>query len=366
MPAIATKPTSSYPFNYLFYVSENYSFSILRPLQDAIRASGGEVAWFFEGDHFNRDYIKADEIELKTVEEVIAYQPRAIFAPGNVIPHFFPGVKARLFHGFASEKRRRNNTAYSTIVRPWFDLYCTLGPDLTEAYSQSAKQQPFFKAIETGWSKVDPLFLPVSKQDKKKEKKTKNNKPVILVASTFTPRYTLAPHLKETIKELSQQDQWEWLVTFHPKMDQAIVDDYKAMQHDNLTFVETDDVIPLLQKADVLVCDSSSIKSEFLIQNKPVVAFRVEPILPHLLHIEEPEELQGKIEKALNPSAEYLEHVKSYAKSIHPYFDGRSSYRILQAVEDFISCPEKPSKAKPIGIVRKLKLRKLLGYWKWH
>ena len=347
----------TYPHKYLFYVSENYSFSILRPLQQAIWQSGGEVKWFFEGDNFNRDYIQADEKEIKTVEEVIQYNPRAIFAPGNEIPHFFPGVKTRLFHGFASEKKRRNNTPYSTIVRPWFDLYCTLGPDLTEAYSQSAKEQGFFKVIETGWSKVDPLFW--------QNQKSQNDKPVILVASTFTPRYTLAPHLKDEIARLSRQNKWRWLVTFHPKMDQKIVDDYKAMQHDNLTFIETDNVIPLLQQADVLVCDSSSIKSEFLIQNKPVVAFRVEPKMPYLMHIEQPDELEQGIEKALNPSSEYLQQVKNYANRIHPYFDGRSSYRVLQAVEDFISNPEKPTKAKPIGLVRKLKLRKALGYWKW-
>lgn len=347
---------TEFPYKYLFYVSENYSFSILRPLQEAIRNSGGEVVWFFEGDNVNRDYIGADEKEIKTVEAVIKYNPRAIFAPGNVVPHFFPGIKTRLFHGFASEKRKRNNTAYSTIVRPWFDLYCTLGPDLTEAYSQSAKQQGFFKAIETGWSKVDPLF--------QRSKKIKNNKPVILVASTFTPRYTLAPHLKHEIKKLAKHDKWRWLVTFHPKMDQAIVDSYKAMQHENLTFVETDDVIPLLQQADVLICDSSSIKSEFLIQKKAVVAFKVEPKQAHLLHIEDANDLEEKITQALNPTPDYLKHVKNYAESIHPYFDGRSSYRVLQAVEDFIGDPNKPMKAKPIGFIRKLKIRKQLAYWK--
>jgi len=357
MTKIASNQVAKYPFKYLFYVSENYSFSILRPLQNAIRASGGEVAWFFEGDHINRDYIHSGEVELKTVEAILTYKPRAIFAPGNVIPHFLPGVKTRLFHGFVSEKRRRNNTPYSTIVRPWFDLYCTLGPDLTKAYSKAAKEKPFFKVIETGWSKVDPLF--------QQDKQINNKKPVILVASTFTPRYTLAPHLKETIEALSKQDKWRWLVTFHPKMDQQLVDSYKAMQHENLTFVETDDVIPLLQKADVLVCDSSSIKSEFLVQNKPVVAFRVEPKQPHLLHIETPEALESQIENALKPSPEYLEQIKQYAKSIHPYFDGRSSYRVLQAVEDFINSPNKPTMKKPIGIVRKIKIRKRLGYWKW-
>lgn len=347
---------SNYPYKYVFYASENYAFAILRPLQDAIRQSGGEVAWFFEGNNINRDFIHADERELKTVNAVINYQPRAVFAPGNLIPHFFPGVKTWVFHGFTSEKRKRDNTPYSTIVRPWFDLYCTLEPTLTKLYKEVTRKKHFFDVIETGWSKVDPLFP--------KETQIKNERPVILVASTFTPRYTLAPHLKDEIKRLSKDKKWQWLVTFHPKMDPKIIESYKAIQHDNLTFVETDDVISLLKKADVLVCDSSSIKSEFLIQEKPVVAFRVSPHLPYLMHIEEAGKLEASIKQALTPSAEYLKAVKDYAVAMHPYFDGRSSYRVLQAVEDYLENPNKPDQKKPIGPVRKFKIRKQLKYWK--
>ena len=349
--------SNHFPYNYLFYVSESYSFSILRPLQEAIQNSGGRVTWFFEGTNIDRSYIHDNEEEIESIEEVIKYNPRAIFAPGNEIPHFFPGVKVRLFHGFVSEKLKRNNSPYSTIVRPWFDLYCTLGPDLTEAYSKSAKKLGFFKVIETGWSKVDPLFT--------NNKNASNKKPVILVASTFTPRYTLAPHLKDEIEKLSKQGDWEWLITFHPKMDQNTVESYKAIQHKNLQFIETDNVIPLLQKADVLVCDSSSIKSEFLIQKKPVVAFRVEPKLEHLLNIEQASELKNEIFNALKPSQEYLNKVKKYTQGIHPYFDGRSSYRVLEAVETYLTDPVKPVKKKPIGMIRKFKIRKKLGFWKF-
>ena len=34
---------------FLLYGSERYALAILRPLQDAIRARGGETAWFFDG-----------------------------------------------------------------------------------------------------------------------------------------------------------------------------------------------------------------------------------------------------------------------------------------------------------------------------
>ena len=57
-------------------------------------------------------------------------------------------------------------------------------------------------------------------------------------------------------------------------MDKRIVDKYKSIQSENLQFVETDNVIPLLKAADVMLCDTSSVLIMFLLQGKPVVTFR--------------------------------------------------------------------------------------------
>ena len=43
------------------YISQNYSYAILRPLQAEILAQGGEVKWFLEGDNVNPDFLKSDE-----------------------------------------------------------------------------------------------------------------------------------------------------------------------------------------------------------------------------------------------------------------------------------------------------------------
>ena len=84
--------------HYLFFVSVAYSYPILRPLQDEIRRRGDDVAWFIEPDC--PVLLNQDERWLQSVQEVMDYQPIAVFAPGNYIYDFFPGVKVSLFHGY--------------------------------------------------------------------------------------------------------------------------------------------------------------------------------------------------------------------------------------------------------------------------
>lgn len=80
--------------HYLFFVSVAYSYPILRPLQDEIRRRGDDVAWFIESDC--PVLLAQDERWLQSVQEVMDYQPIAVFAPGNYIYDFFPGVKVSL------------------------------------------------------------------------------------------------------------------------------------------------------------------------------------------------------------------------------------------------------------------------------
>jgi|TARA_B110000902_G_scaffold205753_1_gene234251 hypothetical protein len=50
---------------------------------------------------------------------------------------------------------------------------------------------------------------------------------------------------------------------------------------------------------------------------------------------------------------------------MHPYFDGNSSTRVLDATEKTIQSPPKELKIKPRNLLRKLKMRKKLVYWKF-
>ena len=90
--------------HYLLYGSERYALAILRPLQEAIRARGHEVAWFFDGP--GGAELQPGETLLPSTDAVRDFAPLAVLTSSNAVPHFFPGVKTEVFHGFDAGKPR--------------------------------------------------------------------------------------------------------------------------------------------------------------------------------------------------------------------------------------------------------------------
>lgn len=340
---------------YLLFVSHSYAYSILRPIQTEIRKRGSDVAWFVEDT--SPLFLREDEKHLKTISEVMAYNPYAIFAPGNHIYDFFPGIKVEVFHGFDINKRQGRGSHYS--IRGWFDLYCTQGNKDTLEFDRLSKKYNFFKAIQTGWSKLDSFF-----DSSGHLLQSKNEKPVILYASTFTSWITSTPYLYDEIERLILKGEYSWLITFHPKMDKAIVEKYKKLsQYSNVLFYEGANNVELLTKADVLICDSSSIIIEFLYLNKPVVTYKNTSPGNHLLDIDDSALLSETIEKALQRPADLMENIAGFMEQVHPFRDGQSSARIVDAVDYFATNYKGKLKKKPLNLFRKLKLRKKAGYF---
>jgi hypothetical protein len=344
------------PKRYLFFVAQNYSYAILRPLQKEILARGDQVKWFLFGDEIDSAYLDSDEVRLLTVSEVIDYDPQASFVPGNFIPRFIPGLKVGVFHGFNVGKMNRRGNSDHFNIRGCFDLYCTQGPNTTERFKQLAKEYGYFSVAETGWPAMDPLFQSQSSD--------KNNRPTIIMCSTFSRNLTCAPHLYDEVKKLSQKSNWQWLIQFHPKMSKEIVDKYKALNNENLKFIETDNVLPLLQQADVMLCDTSSVLLMFILQGKPVVTFNSNTQGEHLLDFGEPEELEEHLKNALTRPVELMKAIAEYNQQLHPYQDGGSSLRVLDAVDKLIESPAKLSRKKPLNFLRNFKARKKLNFWK--
>jgi CDP-glycerol glycerophosphotransferase (TagB/SpsB family) len=334
---------------YLLYGSERYALAILRPLQEAIRARGGEAAWFFDGP--GAGDLGADE-RLLTVAGVRAWNPLAVITSSNAVPHFFPGVKVETFHGFDAGKPRH------IYIRGFFDLYCTTGPRDTAQFQAIADRLGHFQVAETGWPKLDPFLRSIAGP-----LPPVRDTPTILYHSTFSPSWSAAETLYGEVKRLSRDGRWRWIVTFHPKMNADTTARYRALENEHLRFAENDNILSLFPEVDMMCSDTSSALNEFLLTGKPVVTFRNRRPGPQLLDIQESAQFEAAIERALSRPAELLAAIREYGNQIHPYPDGRASERVLDAIDRFVAAGASNRRPKPMNLWRKLKIRKRIGYW---
>jgi len=147
-------------------------------------------------------------------------------------------------------------------------------------------------------------------------------------------------------------------------MPKEIVDQYKSLESENLSFIETDNVIPLLQQADVMMCDTSSVLMMFLMLNKPVVTFNNISPKDYMVNISEEDKLEESIEYALSYPAELKNKVEHFISDTHPYLDGKSSERVLAAADELLAGKNVAKKSKPLNLLRRFKMRKKLNHWK--
>jgi len=338
---------------YLLFVSLTYSYPILRPIQNEVRGRGGDVAWFIEEGCPIR--LREGEKQLKTIKEVMDYSPIAVFAPGNYIYDFFPGIKVEVFHGLYY-KRTDYGDHYK--IRGLFDLYCTTSSMFTPHFKELEKKHGFFKVTETGWSKFDDWTTNSAVE-------ASTEKPTIVYAPTFTTSLCSAYDLFDKIEEILRTKDWKWIFSFHPKMDAETIDKYKALaaKYDNAVFSEEDDKFRMFRNSNVMLSDTSSVIYEYLWLNKPAVTYKNTFPADHLIDISNPDMLQEAIEKALQRPADLMERIRLFMDQVHPFRDGKSSGRILDAVDDFIENYKGKIKRKPLNIFRKLKMRKKTHYF---
>jgi len=343
---------------YLLFAEQLYSYTILRPLQDVIRKRGDCVVWYI---HKIPNLLNSEDASVLTsIKDVQDFNADAVFVPTNWVPDFFPGIKVEIFHGFNVNKRVKKG---HFRIRGYFDLYCTQGPSTTEPFQLLAKEHGYFRVVETGWSKLDPMFN--CKEPNQLRDQLNTDKPIIFYASTFNKAHSSSPILIDHIKKLVKSEKWYWLVTLHPKTDPDVVSAYRSIKAKNYMFIEPgEEVIPMLTAADAMLCDTSSIFIEFLLLNKPVVTFNTSIPAPHLLDVQVVDQIEPALEHALSRPDDLIKEIKHYCSDIHPSTDGHAAERIVQATNKFISSNKSDLKSKPWNLGRKLKIRKKLKYYK--
>ncbi len=341
---------------YLLFATNLYALPILRPMAQAIVASGGEAAWFVVRSL--AAYMEPDERLLRDLDQVEAFAPRAVFSASNWVPYFFPGIKVQVFHGFSVDKRSPERGHFR--MRGLFDLYCTQGPSTTLPFQDLAERHGHFAVVETGWPKLDPLFAGKGEAE---PLPAANGRKVCMYAATFTRRLSSANVLFEQIARQVASGERYWLLTLHPKTDADVISRYRALSGPNARFFEAHELTRLMSAADMLVSDTSSVVSEFLVQGKPVVTFRNRSPKPCMLDIEDAHSLEAALCKALDAPASLVAEIEAFATRTHPCKDGRASERVLAAAEDLLDGRLGKLAPKPRNLLRKLQGR--LHYRRW-
>jgi CDP-glycerol glycerophosphotransferase (TagB/SpsB family) len=300
----------------------------------------------------NLELFETSENYTECVQEAIEFAPDAVVVPGNHVPSFLPGLKVQVFHGFEWKKKGHFK------IRDGFDLYCTQGPFFTKKFNQLARKFNYFDVEETGWPKLDPLY------QVKPYTRAHPNIPCILYAPTFSPSLTSVRDLYKPISKISKKGNWHWLVKFHPKMENNWVRKFESIQHEHLEVVCATEIAPVLKAAHVILSDTSSIISEFMLLNRPAVTYKNIDPEDVLINFTEPNLLEQKLAEALQVSEIRLNKINAYNQQFHPYQDGLSASRILSAIERRLVEGKDATKPLPLNLFRNFKMRKQLKYWK--
>lgn len=338
----------------VLFCQNNYAFGIFEPIRTHLKENGHDFIWYVN-DKISNDFPFKNEKNTSSISDLERYGSDVIFVPGNEVPHYLRGLKVQIFHGLAGEKKGHFR------IRHYFDLYLTQGPYFTKKFNELKSIHQDFDVIETGWPKLDIYGTNkfIYDEDKNNLLEKFKAKKIILYAPTFSPKLTSAPYLKEEIKALSKNKDFLILMKFHPLMDENWLAVYKeiADKTDNIIFETEKNIVKFLLMADILVSDTSSVIYEFLLLDKAVVSFKniSETILWE--NSLDYSELIPLVEKNLTTDP-FAKERKFIFENYHPYNDGKSAQRMVDAVEKYITINGVPEKRK-LSFLRRFKIHSI-------
>lgn len=339
---------------FILFCQNPYAFGILEPIMQVLKQKNHEYLWFVT-ENLSEKFPFTPEVYTSKIANLKNYNSDAILCPGNEVPHYLRGLKVQIFHGLAGEKKGHFR------IRHYFDLYLTQGPYFTKRFQQLKEKHKNFDVIETGWSKLDIYEKNTLdyKQEKEELLQMKSAKKLILYAPTFSPSLTSAPYLYHEIEKIAENKDYLVLIKFHDLMDLEVVKRYKSLasQFENIEVEEEPNIIKFLLMADIMISDTSSVVYEFLLLNKPVVTFRNNSGTISWDDSREYKDLSEKIAGNLDKDPfkkQRLEIIKHY----HPYNDGKSSLRMVNAIEEYIEENGVPEK-RNLPFLRRRKINRM-------
>ena len=151
------------------------------------------------------------------------------------------------------------------------------------------------------------------------------------------------------------------MVKFHDKHNEE--DRKRYAQATNRTFcISNDDSINnLLRIADLMISDTSSAVYEFLLLDKPVITLNSQSENINWLDISDPQILYEQVVQLFEHGDEFSSFRKKVIDHYHPYDDGCSAVRMVDATLHYIQNHGIP-KQRNVPLGRKLQILKKYGY----
>lgn len=340
----------------ILFCQNNYSFAILEPIKQVLINKGYDYIWYIS-EKILKDFPFHLDNFTHTISDLESFNADAIFVPGNAVPYYLKGLKVQVFHGLAGEKKGHFR------IRHYFDLYLTQGPYFTKKFNELKLMHKNFDVVETGWPKLDIYGTNKNSYNDYKAEilNTYKAKKILLYAPTFSPKLTSAPFLIDQLKQLALSKDYVILLKFHPLMAQEWIEAYKNLSNsvNNIIFQEEKNIIKFLLIADLLISDTSSVIYEFMLLDKPVITFNN---ISENIYWEDSgnyDDLMEKVIKNLNDDP-FANSRAFICEQYHPYTDGKSALRMVEATENYIEQHGVPKK-RNLSFWRRLTIHSKFG-----
>ncbi len=328
-----------------------YAFSILKPLADQVTLKDGQYLWYVPAELKN--LFPFDDYCTDRIVELEQFTADIIFVPGNDCPYWVNGLKVQIFHGLAGEKKGHFR------IRTYFDLYLTPGPYFTKRFNMLSEKHKDFDVIETGWCKLDRIFKISDSAKNRKDSLVQEYgcEKIILYAPTFSPSLTSAEELFNTIKNIAAIDGVLVVIKFHDKMEEQLAKRYQDISNLRIHTVNDDDITECLQMSDIMISDTSSVVYEFALLDKPVITLNSKSENIHWEDCNSAKELFIRTQKILDGEDRFKQQRSNIIDLYHPYKDGKSAERMLDASVKYLNKHTIPSVRK-ISFLRRWKMNR--------
>ena len=336
----------------VLFCTQPYSFLILKPIADELERRGEEFIWYITPELFN-EFPYKQMMHTNSLKYIQEFKSDAIFVPTDDVPYWLRGLKVHIFNSLVEDMDR-----YLEMVN-YFDLYLTPGPHFTEIFEKLSEEHNF-SVVETGWSKLDTLFLIANDDNITWERHKLLNeysvKHIVLYAPSSNPELTSANKIKDIIVKLSSHKDILFMVLFDEDMDESIVQEYKEVDTKNILILEDYNISKNMHIADLMIGDTSSLVYEFTLLDKPVLT--VDTQLKDITWSNQGASgIYLTLIRTLENSSSIRNKREQTIKNYHPYRDGKSSQRVIDATEQYIKEHGVPEERK-VSFFKKLKLKK--------